>query len=109
MDRSARSLFSVSGKLSRSFTGRPIGSRRWLEDMQGKIGQRLIVERPGPKSRVQGLLRDCCNCHGNPFKLDDPAINMVHRPHYSPKTTLDGKFNLREIAAQAIKCLDDLS
>ena len=43
------------------------------------------------------------------FKLDDPAINMVHRPHYSPKTTLDGKFNLREIAAQAIKCLDDLS
>ena len=83
-------------------TGRPIGSRQWLEDMQGKIGQRLIVERPGPKSRVQGLLRDCCNCHGNPFKLDDPAINMVHRPHYSPKTTLDGKFDLRKIASQVL-------
>jgi len=38
-------------------TGRPIGSRQWLEDMQGKIGQRLIVEKPGPKSKVQGLLQ----------------------------------------------------
>ena len=36
-------------------TGRPIGSTRWLEDMQGKIGQRLIVEKPGPK--VRGLLQ----------------------------------------------------
>ena len=38
-------------------TGRPIGSTRWLEDMQGRIGQRLIVEKPGPKSKVQGLLQ----------------------------------------------------
>jgi hypothetical protein len=36
------------------------------------------------------------------FKLDDPAINMVHRPHYSPKTTLDGCFDLRKIASQVL-------
>jgi|GEM_PF-1326784 len=35
----------------------PRSVTRWLEDMQGKIGQRLIVEKPGPKTKVRGLLQ----------------------------------------------------